>query len=146
MFVSGITFIMVFSLLSFVLSFLPQSATESLPFITYLPKPHEYIAFNNLLCGLINGVVFYAFSMYCYLYAVSLSNSEYFMMYRSTQAIFTYMVEVLVSAFTALPFLELNATDWIAATTIILSSASMVLMRTRRGKKLRQTINSFMMH
>lgn len=145
MFVSGITFIVVFAFLSFLTSFLPQPVMQTLPFLTYLPKPHEYIAFNNIICGLINGVVFYAFSMYCYLYAVSLSNSEYFMMFRSTQAIFTYMVEILVSTFTVLPFLELNATDWIAATTIILSSASMVLMRTKRGKKLRQTINSFMM-
>ena len=67
------------------------------------------------------------------------------MMYRSTQAIFTYIVEVAVSSFTALPFLSLNATDWIAAATIILSSASMVMMRTPRGRKLRQTINKFML-
>ena len=145
MFVSGITFIVCFAMLSYILSFMPQSVLSALPFVEFLPKPYEYIAFNNVICGLINGVVFYAFSMYCYLYAVSLSNSEYFMMFRSTQAIFTYFVEVLVSAFTVLPFLELNATDWIAAATIILSSASMVMMRTPRGRKLRQTISSFMM-
>jgi drug/metabolite transporter (DMT)-like permease len=144
MFVSGITFILIFATLSFVLSYLPSSVVNVLPFIEFLPKPYEYIALNNVLCGLINGVVFYAFSMYCYLYAVSLSNSEYFMMFRSTQAIFTYMIEVLVSVFTVLPFLELNATDWIAAATIILSSASMVLMRTPRGRQLRQTIRKFM--
>lgn len=145
MFVSAITFIVFFAALSFLISYIPQNVIDIMPFLSYLPKPYEYVAVNNLVCGFINGVVFYAFSMYCYLYAVSLSNSEYFMMYRSTQAIFTYIVEVAVSSFTALPFLSLNATDWIAAATIILSSASMVMMRTPRGRKLRQTINKFML-
>lgn len=144
MFVSGISFIVVFALLSFILSLMPQSIVSILPFVEFLPSPYEYIALNNVICGFINGVVFYAFSMYCYLYAVSLSNSEYFMMFRSTQAVFTYIVEVLVSSVTVLPFLSLNATDWIAAATIILSSASMVLMRTPKGRKLRQTIADFM--
>ena len=144
MFVSGITFIAVFAFLSFILSFMPQTVTSMLPFVEFLPAPYEYVAFNNVICGLINGVVFYAFSMYCYLYAVSLSNSEYFMMFRSTQAVFTYIVELLVSSVTVLPFLSLNATDWIAAATIIFSSASMVLMRTPKGRKLRQTIIDFM--
>lgn len=144
MFVSGISFIIIFAVLSFLISLLPNTVSDSLPFVEYLPKPYEYIALNNVICGLINGVVFYAFSMYCYLYAVSLSNSEYFMMFRSTQAVFTYIVEVIVSAFTVLPFLKLNSTDWIAAATIVLSSASMVLMRTSRGIALRQKIKNMM--
>lgn len=140
MFVSGITFILVAAFLAFAVSYVPQGIKESLPFLNMLPAPKEYISMNNVLCGFINGVCFYAISMYCYLYAVSLSNSEYFMMYRSTQAIFTYVVEVLVSSFTALPFLSLTANDWLAAVTIILSSACMVLMRTPRGRRLGQMV------
>ncbi len=146
MFVSGITFIIVAALLAFVVSHVPDSVKQALPFLEMLPAPAEYIAPNNVLCGLINGVCFYAISMYCYLYAVSLSNSEYFMMYRSTQAVFTYAVELLVSSFTALPFLPLTANDWLAAVTIILSSACMVLMRTPRGEKLKQEIKHLFCH
>ena len=137
MFVSAMTFIIAAAILGFIVSVVPQSVVDALPFLKILPAPSEYIALNNILSGLINGVCFYALSMYCYLYAVSVSNSEYFMMFRSTQAVFTYIVEVLVSSFTVLPFLSLTATDWIAAVTIILSSACMVLMRTSRGKQLR---------
>ena len=137
MFVSAMTFIIAAAILGFIVSVVPQSVVDALPFLKILPAPSEYIALNNVLSGLINGVCFYALSMYCYLYAVSVSNSEYFMMFRSTQAVFTYIVEVLVSSFTVLPFLSLTATDWIAAVTIILSSACMVLMRTSRGKQLR---------
>lgn len=140
MFVSAMTFIIAAAVLGFIVSVVPNSVIETLPFLKILPSPSEYIALNNVLSGLINGVCFYALSMYCYLYAVSLSNSEYFMMFRSTQAVFTYMVEVLVSSFTVLPFLSLTATDWTAAITIILSSACMVLMRTSRGKRLRQKV------
>ncbi len=141
MFVSGITFIIVAAFLAFVVSYVPPAIKEALPFLSMLPAPAEYVALNNVLCGLINGVCFYSISMYCYLYAVSLSNSEYFMMYRSTQAVFTYMVEVLVSSFTALPFLSLTANDWLAAVTIILSSACMVLMRTPRGRRLKAMVS-----
>lgn len=140
MFVSGISFIIVAAILSLTISALPTSITETLPFAKHLPTASEYFAFKNIACGFINGVFIYALSMYCYLYAVSLSNSEFFMMFRSTQAIFTYGVEVTVSAITALPFIVLNTTDWLAAITIIFSSASMVLMRTRRGEKLKKTI------
>ena len=137
MFVSAMTFIIAAAILGFIVSVVPHSVVEALPFLKILPAPSEYIAMNNILSGLINGVCFYALSMYCYLYAVSVSNSEYFMMFRSTQAVFTYIVEVLVSSFTVLPFLPLTATDWLAAVTIILSSACMVLMRTNAGKQLR---------
>ncbi len=140
MFVSAMTFIIAAAILGFIVSVVPHSVVEALPFLKILPAPAEYIAMNNILSGLINGVCFYALSMYCYLYAVSVSNSEYFMMFRSTQAVFTYIVEVLVSSFTVLPFLPLTATDWLAAVTIILSSACMVLMRTNAGKQLRHKL------
>lgn len=140
MFVSGITFIIVAALLAFLISYIPQTFREVLPFLDMLPSPVEYVSANNILCGLINGVCFYALSIYCYLYAVSLSNSEYFMMYRSTQAIFTYVVEVLVSSFTVLPFLSLTANDWFAAVAIILSSLCMILMRLPRGQRLRKMV------
>ena len=117
---------------------------EALPFLKMLPKPQEYIALNNILCGMINGIVFYAASMYCYLYAVSLSNSEYFMMYRSTQAVFTYVVEFTVSTFTALPFVNLNVLDWSAAILVIFSSACMVMMRSAKKDFFKNLLNSIL--
>lgn len=144
MFISGISFIVAAAIISWCASLLPASIAVELPFLKYLPSADEYFAANNIIGGFINGVVFYAVSMYCYLYAVSLSNSEYFMMFRSTQAIFTYAVEIFVSMFTALPFLTLNSTDWFAAVTIILSSACMVMMRTPRGQKLKQRFSQLL--
>lgn len=140
MFVSGISFMMIAALLSLIVSVSPESLREMLPFLQSLPEASEYVAPKNIICGFINGIFIYSVSMYCYLYAVSLSNSEYFMMFRSTQAVFTYGVEIVVSTFTALPFIALNMTDWLAAVTIVLSSACMVLMRTRRGEKLKNKI------
>lgn len=137
MFVSGLAFIVIAISLSFLVAALPESIINGLPFLKSLPKPLEYIAFKNIACGFINGIFIYSVSMYCYLYAVSLSNSEYFMMFRSTQAVFTYGVEVAVSTLTTLPFLALTANDWLAAVTIILSSACMILMRTKRGESLK---------
>lgn len=142
MFVSGLAFILFFTLLSLIAAFLPDQTVEHTLILKHLPTPAEYFALNNLIGGFVTGVFFYAISMYFYLYAVSLSTSEYFMMFRSTQAVFTYIVEVVVSAFTALPFLALTASDWFAAVTIILSSACMVLMRTPRGEKLKRQIAS----
>lgn len=63
------------------------------------------------------------------------------MMFRSLQAVFTYIVEVTVAAFTVLPAVHLNPAAWFAAVTIILSSFSMILMRSRRGRDLLQTLN-----
>lgn len=141
LFVSGVAFIAVAMVFSWLLTLLPHHFSQMLPFLQSIPEPQEYIAFNNITCGLINGICFYAISMYCYLYAVSLSNTEYFMMFRSTQAIFTYGVEIVVSMFTTLPFMALNLNDWLAAVTIILSSGCMVLMRMPKGERLKKLIN-----
>ena len=141
LFVSAITLMIVSAILGAIVSFLPESFLDTFKFFKLLPSPSEYIAPNNLLCGLVNAVCFYAASMYCYLYAVSLSNSEYFMMFRSTQALFTYFVEVLAGAMMLLPKLTFSSIDWFAALTIMLSSACMVLMRTRRGRALKQMVD-----
>ena len=141
LFVSAITLMIVSAVLGAIVGLLPESFLETFKFFKLIPAPMEYIAPNNLLCGLINAVCFYAASMYFYLYAVSLSNSEYFMMFRSTQALFTYFVEVLAGAFALLPKLSFSAIDWFAAITIMLSSACMVLMRTHRGQALQKMIN-----
>lgn len=135
---SALAFIIFTVILGFVIYLLPESVYENVSFVKLIPAPEEFIAPNNLLCGMINGICFYSISMFCYWYAISLSNSEYFMMFRSTQAIFTYMVESLAGVFTVLPILTLSTNDWFAAVTIILSSACMVLMRTKRGEKLRK--------
>lgn len=140
MFVSGLAFILFFTLLSMIASFLPENVIAHTYVLQYLPVASEYFAWNNLIGGFVTGVFFYAISMYFYLYAVSISTSEYFMMYRSTQAVFTYAVEVVFSVFIALPFLPLNANDWFAAVTIILSSLCMILMRTPRGQKLKNLV------
>ncbi len=142
LFVSALTMMIVAAILSFTVYLLPQNVLEALPFLKILPAPSEYIAPNNILGGLINAVLFYAASMYCYLYAVSLSNSEYFMMFRSTQALFTYFAEAVAGMFMLLPRLSFSSTDWFAAVTIMISSACMVLMRTKRGQKLQNTLNS----
>jgi len=141
LFVSAITFMIVAAVLSTVVSCLPESFLETFEVFKLLPKPMEYIAPNNILCGLINGVLIYAASMYCYLYAVSLSNSEYFMMIHSSQSLFTYFAESIAAAFALLPALSFSAIDWFAAMTIMISSACMVLMRTRRGKALEELIH-----
>lgn len=141
LFVSAITLMVVSALLGGIVMFLPESFLNTFKFLKLLPTPSEYIAPNNLICGFINGVLIYAASMYCYLYAVSLSNSEYFMMFRSTQALFTYFVEVIAGAFALLPKLSFSSIDWFAAITIMLSSACMVLMRTERGQMLQNMIN-----
>lgn len=140
MFISGVAFILIAVVLSLLITLLPVDIKETLPFLQSLPTAFEYIAPKNILCGFINGIFIYSVSMYCYLYAVSLSNSEYFMMFRSTQAVFTYGVEILVSTFTALPFIALNLTDWLAAATIILSSGCMIMMRTKRGEEFKRKI------
>ncbi len=142
MFVSGLAFIVFFALLSLVAACLPENIVEQTHLLKYLPSPAEYFAWNNLIGGFVTGVFFYAISMYFYLYAVSISTSEYFMMFRSTQAVFTYAVEILVSLFTTLPLLPLNLNDWLAAVTIILSSVCMILMRTPRGEKLKKMIQA----
>lgn len=131
---SALAFIVFTVILGLMVRLLP----ESVLFVKLIPAPKEFFALNNLLCGMVNGICFYSISMFCYWYAISLSNSEYFMMFRSTQAIFTYMVESLAGVFTVMPVLALSANDWLAAVTIILSSACMVLMRTKRGEKLRK--------
>ena len=69
------------------------------------------------------------------------SANEYFMMYRSLQAVFTYLVEVSFAAFTVLPMVHLSSSDWFAAIAIILSSFAMILMRGRRGQALLKTLN-----
>ena len=63
------------------------------------------------------------------------------MMYRSLQAVFTYLVEVSFAAFTVLPMVHLSSSDWFAAIAIILSSFAMILMRGRRGQALLKTLN-----
>ncbi len=141
LFVSAITLMIVSALLGAIVMFLPESFLNTFKFLKLLPTPMEYIAPNNLICGFINGVLIYAASMYCYLYAVSLSNSEYFMMFRSAQALFTYFVEAIAGAFALLPKLSFSSIDWFAAVTIMLSSACMVLMRTERGQMLQRMIN-----
>jgi len=141
LFVSALSMMIVAAILGFAVCVLPQSVVDVLPFLKKIPAPAEYIATKNLLGGFINAVCFYAASMYCYLYAVSLSNSEYFMMFRSTQALFTYFVEAIAGMFMLLPRLSFSSTDWFAAITIMLSSACMVLMRTRRGQKLQSALN-----
>lgn len=141
LFVSAITLMIASAILGTVVSFLPESFLDTFKFFKLVPSPREYIAPNNLLCGLINAVAFYAASMYCYLYAVSLSNSEYFMMFRSTQALFTYCVEVAAGALMLLPKLTFSSIDWFAAITIMLSSACMVMMRTRRGQALKKMVD-----
>ncbi|MBQ7660296.1 MAG: DMT family transporter [Alphaproteobacteria bacterium] len=141
LFVSALSMMIVAAILGFAVCVLPQTVVDVLPFLRKIPAPAEYIALNNLLSGFINAVCIYAASMYCYLYAVSLSNSEYFMMFRSTQALFTYFVEALAGMFMLLPRLSFSSTDWFAAITIMLSSACMVLMRTRRGQKLQSALN-----
>jgi len=141
LFVSAITLMIASAVLGAVVHILPEHVLDTFKFLKLVPEAKEYIAPNNLIFGMINGVVIYAASMYCYLYAVSLSNSEYFMMFRSTQALFTYFVEVTAGAFMLLPKLSFTATDWFAAVTIMLSSACMVLMRTKRGQNLQKMIN-----
>ena len=140
LFVSAITLMIAAVILGLLVCCLPETTVESLPFLKHVPAPMEYIAPKNLLAGLVNGVFIYAASMYCYLYAVSLSNSEYFMMFRSTQALFTYFVEAFAGALGLLPILAFTSTDWFAAITIILSSACMVLMRTSKGRRLQEAI------
>ena len=115
MFVSGLAFVIFFTLLSFVASFLPEDMIKHTYILQYLPSAVEYFSWNNLIGGFVTGVFFYALSMYFYLYAVSISTSEYFMMYRSTQAVFTYAVEIAFSAFAALPWLALNLSACFAA-------------------------------
>lgn len=141
LFVSAITLMIVSAVLGAIVSFLPESFLDTFKFFRLLPSPAEYVAPKNLLCGFLNAVLFYAASMYCYLYAVSLSNSEYFMMFRSTQALFTYCVEVAAGALMLLPKLSFSSIDWFAAITIMLSSACMVLMRTRRGQALKKMVD-----
>lgn len=144
MLISAFTFVLIAAFMGLIVAYLPASWNEALPFLKMLPKPQEYIALNNILCGMVNGIVFYAASMYCYLYAVSLSNSEYFMMYRSTQAVFTYVVEFTVSSFTALPFVNLSALDWSAAILVIFSSACMVMMRSAKKDFFKNRLNSIL--
>jgi hypothetical protein len=141
LFVSAITLMIVSAILGAIVSFLPESFLDTFKFFRLLPSPAEYVAPKNLLCGFLNAVLFYAASMYCYLYAVSLSNSEYFMMFRSTQALFTYCVEVAAGAMMLLPKLTFSSIDWFAAITIMLSSACMVLMRTHRGQALKKIVD-----
>lgn len=134
---SAVVLVLATIALGYALQMLPENVLYTLNRLIVIPQPSEFWAVNNLLCGMVNGVCFYAISMFCYWYAVSLSNSEYFMMYRSTQAIFTYMAESTAGLFALLPVIVLLVNDWLAAVTIILSSACMVLMRTKRGEKLR---------
>ena len=134
-------FILFFVLLSLLASWLPETVVAETVILRRMPSPHEFIALPNLLGGLVTGVAFYAISMYAYFYAICLTNNEYFMMYRSLQAVFTYVVEASFAAVTVLPAVHLNPAAWFAATTIILSSFSMILMRSRRGRDLLQTLN-----
>ena len=141
LFVSALTMIVVAAVLGALVSFLPQNIIEETPFLRIVPSPYEYISLNNVLAGLVNGVFIYSAAMYFYLYAVSLSNSEYFMMVHSTQAFFTYAIEASAGLFLFLPKLSFSSTDWFAAVTIMLSSACMVLMRTKRGEKLQKNLD-----
>ncbi|MBO4294073.1 MAG: hypothetical protein J5896_01345, partial [Alphaproteobacteria bacterium] len=141
LFVSALTMVIVAAILGGLVSILPQNIVEASPILKIVPSPYEYISPNNVLAGLINGVFIYSAAMYFYLYAVSLSNSEYFMMVHSTQAFFTYAIEASAGLFLLLPKLSFSSTDWFAAVTIMLSSACMVLMRTKRGEKLQKRIN-----
>lgn len=138
---SGGAFVLFFVLLSFAAALLPPEIVSETVILKRLPAPAEFVSLPNLVGGLVTGVAFYAISMYFYFYAICLSNNEYFMMFRSLQAVFTYIVEVTVAAFTVLPAVHLNPAAWFAAVTIILSSFSMILMRSRRGRDLLQTLN-----
>ena len=137
---SSVAFVMFFVLLSVVASLLPAEVVAHTHILRRMPIPQEFISMPNLLGGLVTGVAFYAISMYFYFYAICLSNNEYFMMYRSLQAVFTYLVEASFAVFTILPAVHLNPASWFAAVTIILSSFAMILMRGRHGQDLLKTL------
>ena len=134
-------FIIFFVILSVIASWLPESTVAETLILRRMPLPQEFISGPNVVGGLVVGVAIYAISMYFYFYAICLSNNEYFMMYRSLQAVFTYLVEVSFAAFTVLPMVHLSSSDWFAAIAIILSSFAMILMRGRRGQALLKTLN-----
>lgn len=127
--------------LSVVSHLLPEDVINQSALLSELPSLSQFIALPNILGGLIVGAGVYAISMYFYFYAVSISNSEYFMMFRSGQAVFTYGIEILFAAFTSLPMVYLSATDWCAAFTIIFCSLSMIMIRSRRGKAFSRRLN-----
>lgn len=134
--VSSLLIIVFFALLSGAALLLPKDMVLHSVILSSLPLPSEFIYLPTVLGGLFTGALFYAVSMYAYFYAISLSNNEYFMMYRSTQALFTYGVEYLVAGMTSLPMVYLSLTDWTAAFTIIFCSFSMILLRGRHGYKV----------
>lgn len=141
MLLSSIVLALVFISLSLAASASPSSIVEHSALLQSLPSPSQFVSIPNILGGFILGTLVYSVSMYCYFYAVGISTSEYFMMFRSAQAVFTYAVEIVFAAFTALPMVKLSMTDWFAAATIIFCSMSMILMRSKRGKAFRRILN-----
>lgn len=139
--ISAVVLVVFFACLSVAAGFLPQEIITQSTLFKELPTPMQFIALPNILGGLIVGAGIYAISMYFYFYAVSISNSEYFMLFRSGQAVFTYGIEMLFAMFTALPMVYLSATDWFAAFTIIFCSLSMIMMRSSRGKAFSRLLN-----
>lgn len=138
--VSGLLFVAFFALLSLLGLMLPENIVANNIILSHLPKPSEFIYLPTLLGGFMSGALVYSGSMYLYFYAISLSNSEYFMMFRSTQAFFTYGVEYIVAGLTTLPMVYLSITDWFAAITIIFCSFSMILLRGKHGHKILQLL------
>ncbi len=134
--ISGLLFVAFFVLLSLLGLMLPNDIVTGNIILNNLPKLNEFIYLPTLWGGLLTGALVYSASMYFYFYAISLSNSEYFMMFRSTQAFFTYGVEYVVASLTALPMVYLSITDWFAAITIIFCSFSMIILRGRHGRKI----------
>lgn len=141
LFASGGAFVLFFVVLSVISSWLPSDLVAQTVILKRLPQPAEFIALPNIIGGLVTGVLFYAISMYLFFYAISISNNEYFMMYRSLQAVCTYIVEYAVASVTVLPMIHLTAADWFAAITIILSSFSMIMMRGKHGQRLLEGLN-----
>lgn len=141
MLLSSLVLMIVFVTLSLAASALPAPIVEQSVLLQNLPSPSQFVSIPNILGGLILGTLVYSVSMYCYFYAVGISTSEYFMMFRSAQAVFTYAVEIVFSTFTALPMVKLSMTDWFAAATIIFCSMSMILMRSKRGKAFHRILN-----
>lgn len=143
MLISSVVLVACFVILSIVASLLPNEFVESTILLKHLPQPAEFVTLPNIFGGMIVGGCVYSLSMYFYFYAVSISTSEYFMMFRSGQAILTYTVEIIFAAFTTLPMVKLSANDWFAALTIILCSLSMILIRSERGKAYHRILNKF---
>lgn len=138
---SSVAFILFFVMLSGITALFPNEIVENTVILSSLPKLNEFIYLPTIIGGFVTGVIFYTPSMYAYFYSISLSNNEFFMMFRSFQAVCTYAVEYGFSLVTALPMIVLSSVDWFAAFTIIFSSLSMILVRSKRGKAFLKALN-----